>query len=307
MDGTVTDPQGAAVPGAEITVTNASTSATFKAATNERGEWALPAMSAGNYRVSVAAKGFKTVTIDDVGMNAGVPRSVNSTLEIGATTETVVVTGGAELVQTSSATVTSSVQQRQVFELPYNSRGGMDLLVIQPGTQTTGANRSTFINGLPYSAIAVTIDGVNSQDNYYKNGDGFFSLIPVRQDSLEEITLSTSATGADSNAQGAAQVKFTTKGGTNEYHGGVFWQHRNTALNANYYFNSINGQPRNRVILNQGGARAGGPIVKNKLFFFTNYEIYRYHRADLHHPHGHGPRRTERRLHLRLRRRAEDG
>jgi TonB dependent receptor len=113
-------------------------------------------------------------------------------------------------------------------------------------------------------------------DNYYKSGDGFFTTIPVRTDSVEEVTLSTSAAGAESSAQGAAQVKFITRGGTNEFHGGTFWQHRNTALDANYYFNNIDGLPRDRVILNQGGVHVGGPIKKNKLFFFTNFEVYRY-------------------------------
>jgi len=168
------------------------------------------------------------------------------------------------------------VQTRQVLDLPFISRGGMDLLVTQPGVQTGTTNRTSFINGLPLAAMSVTIDGINTQDNYYKNGDGFFTVIPARQDSLEEITVSTSASGVDSNSQGAAQVKFITKGGTNQFHGGSFWQHRNTALNANSYFNNINGLNRNKVILNQGGINIGGPIIKNKLFFFTNYEIYRY-------------------------------
>src|SRR5262249_23629924 len=96
----------------------------------------------------------------------------------------------------------STLQSRQVTDLPLVSRGGMDLLVTQPGVQTGTTGRNSFINGLPLAAIAVTIDGINTQDNYYKNGDGFFTAIPARQDALEEITLSTSATGADANAQG---------------------------------------------------------------------------------------------------------
>ncbi len=276
INGTVVDPQGGAVPGVTVEVLNMDTQLLLKAVTNERGEWVLPGMSAGTYRVSVTALGFKKATVNDVSMNAGVPVTVNLKLEIGDVSETVTVAGAAELVQTTNATVVNTLQTQQVFELPFTSRNGMDLLVTLPGTQTAGTARNSYINGLPLSAISVTMDGINTQDNYYKSGDGFFTLIPARPDSLEEITLSTSAAGADSNAQGAAQVKFVTKGGTNDYHGGVFWQHRNTFLNANSYFNNINGQPRNRVILNQGGVNVGGPILKNRLFFFTNYEIYRY-------------------------------
>src|SRR5262249_19082779 len=123
--------------------------------------------------------------------------------------------------------------------------------------------------------INITMDGINTQDNYYKSGDGFFTLIPARPDSLEEVTLQTSAATADSLGQGAAQIKFITKGGTNEYHGEALWTHRNTYFNANYYFNNINGLPRDRIINNAGGIHVGGPIKRNKLFFFTNYEITR--------------------------------
>jgi hypothetical protein len=276
MDGTVTDPQGSAVVGAEVVVINADNAATYKTTSDERGHWALPSMPAGPYRITVTVKGFRTMIIDNVKVDAGVPSTVNVKLEIGQVSETVSVSAGAEMVQTSTATVSSTIQQSQVLDLPFTSRGGMDLLVTQAGVQTGTTARNSFVNGLPWASMSVTIDGINTQDNYYKNGDGFFTVIPARQDALEEITLTTSAAGVDANAQGAAQVKFVTKGGTNEFHGGAFWQHRNTALDANSYFNNINGLPRNKVILNQGGVRIGGPILKNKLFFFTNYEIYRY-------------------------------
>jgi hypothetical protein len=276
INGTVTDPQGAVVPGAQIEVLNVGTGLAVKTTSNEHGEYTLPGMPAGSYRVSVTAPGFKKVTTSETTMNAGVPLTVNVRLEIGLTTESVVVTGAAEMVQTSSATVSSTVQTKQVVELPYISRGGMDLFISQPGVQTTGANRNSYINGLPLAAINVTIDGINTQDNYYKNGDGFFTVIPAKQDSLQEITLTTSAGSADANSQGAATVRFVTKSGTNQFHGGVFYQHRNTWLNANSYFNNINGQPRNRQIIHQPGGNIGGPIIKNKLVFFTNLEIFRY-------------------------------
>jgi hypothetical protein len=276
LDGTVSDPQGGLVPGAEIVVVNNDNGQILKARTDDRGYWLLPGVPAGSYKVSCSIKGFRTTTLDDVKIDAGVPKTADIKLEVGEITEVVMVNASGELVQTSSATVSSTIQKDQVTDLPLVSRGGMDLLVTQPGVQTGTTNRTSFINGLPLAAISVTIDGINTQDNYYKNGDGFFTVIPARQDSLEEITLTTSAAGADANSQGAATVKFITKGGTNQFHGGAFWQHRNTDLDANSYFNNINGLPRNKVILNQGGFNAGGPIKKNKLLFFTNYEIYRY-------------------------------
>jgi hypothetical protein len=276
LDGTVTDPQSASIAGASVQVTNAENGQTFKAATDDRGHWVVAAVPAGLYRVVVGMKGFRTTTIEGVKIDAGVAATVNAKLEIGAVTETVDVSAGAELVQTADASVNTTLQGRQIIELPFTSRSALELLVTQPGTQTGTTARNSLINGLPDAAINITTDGINTQDNYYKSGDGFFTLIPVRPDSVEEVTMTTSAASADSLGQGAAQVKFVTRGGTNNFHGGVFWQHRNTALDANYYFNNINGQPRDRLILNQGGAHVGGPIKKNKLFFFTNYEIFRY-------------------------------
>src|SRR5262249_58790610 len=128
--------------------------------------------------VTVSIKGFRTSNIDGVKLDAGVPKTVNVKLEVGSVAETVEVTASGELVQATSATISSTVQQRQVQDLPFISRGGMDLLVTQPGVQTGTTNRSSFINGLPLAAISVTLDGINVQDNYYKNGDGFFSQVP---------------------------------------------------------------------------------------------------------------------------------
>jgi hypothetical protein len=275
LDGTVTDPQGAAVVGAQVEVVNVATGQVVRTVTDVSGHWALPSMAAATYRITVTKEGFRTAVLASVVMNAGVPATANTKLEIGQLTETIEVTAGAEIVQATSASVSSTLTGRQVFELPFTSRNALELLVTQPGTQTPGAARSSSINGLPRGALNITIDGMNSQDNYYKSGDGFFSYIYTPTDSIEEVTMSTSAAGADSLGQGAAQVKFVTKGGTNNWRGGAFWQHRNTWFNSNYYFNNINGQPRDRIILNQGGVHAGGPILKDRLFIFANWELYR--------------------------------
>ncbi len=276
LNGNVTDPQGSLVPGAQIEVLNVDTGQVFKAVTNEHGEWLLAGMQAATYRVTVVAPGFSKELLNDAVMHAGVPLTVNAKLEVGAITETVSVTTGADLLQTTNATLATTVQTQQVTDLPYISRGGMDLFISQPGVQTTAANRNSTINGLPLAALNVTLDGINVQTNTSKDTDGFFSLIPVRQDSLEEITLTTSASGADANSQGAATVRFVTKSGTNQFHGALFEQVRNTDLNSNSYFNNINGLARNREIINQFGGNLGGPIIKNKLLFFTNLEFFRY-------------------------------
>jgi hypothetical protein len=276
LDGIVTDPQGALVVGASVQVTHTETSQSFRTASDERGRWVIPSMAAGVYRVSISMKGFRNLAIENVKIDAGVPTTVNGVLEVGAVTETVEVSAGASMVQSTTATVSSTLQGRQVTDLPFTSRNALELIVNQPGTQTNTTARGSFINGLPLSAINITTDGINTQDNFGKSNDGFFTLIPVKTDSVEEVTLSGAAAGADSIGQGAGTVKFVTKGGTNQFHGGAFWQHRNTVFNANYYFNTIDGLPRDTVVLNQLGVHVGGPIKKNKLFFFTNFEVFRF-------------------------------
>lgn len=282
MDGTVTDPQGAVVPGATVTVVNLNTGATFNATTDEHGQWILPSMPQATYRVSASANGFRTSVIEHITMDAGVPVTVNTKLEVGAVSETIEVTGAQELVQADTATVDNSLEHRQMTELPTITRGGLDMIMSMPGIQSGSTDRSSTIDGLPSGAMSITVDGLNTQDQLLKSstGSSYFTYIPIQQDSVEQVVLTTAAAGADATGEGAAQVKFVTRSGTNEFHGGAFWQNRNTDLDANYYFNTINHLPRNIIQLNQYGFHVGGPIripkvvdLRNKLFFFTNVEF----------------------------------
>ncbi len=166
-----------------------------------------------------------------------------------------------------------------------------------PGTATVGAPRRSSINGLPKGSLAITIDGVDVQDNLLRSSDGYFTYVRPRVDAIEEVTVSTSNPGAESSGDGAVQIKFVTKRGNNLYRGGLYWQHRNTALNANYWYNNRDLAPdpvtgkaeRNKIILNQYGGTFGGPLPfpgfgegtpfihsgKDRAFFFVNYEEYR--------------------------------
>ena len=282
MNGSVTDPTGAAVPGAEVQATQTDTNLVLKVTTNGQGEFAIPSVPAGPYQIVVTKSGFKTATVSNIHVESGVPATVPVKLEVGQTSESVTVTAGAEIVQATSAEVTSTLSGRQVVDLPFATRNAVELMVTQPGTSTPTNPRSSTINGLPKGSINITIDGMNSQDNMLKSSDGFFSYIMPSVDSLEEVNLTTSAAGVDSTSQGGAQIKFVTRSGTNTWHGGAFYQVRNTALDANYYFNNETynsktgvGTPRDIIHLRQYGGHLGGPILKNKLFFFGNVEIYR--------------------------------
>ncbi|MBZ5620146.1 MAG: TonB-dependent receptor [Acidobacteriia bacterium] len=275
LEGTVTDSQGASVPGAQIKVVNRETGQTLNAVADDKGLWALPSMPSATYTVTISHPGFKTENVDNVKVDAGVPASVNTTLQVGALTETVEVSAGAEVLQTQTATVSSTLVGRQLHELPFTSRNLTELIVTQPGSATPGVPRSTSVYGLPQAALNVTLDGLNIQDNSNKSSDGFFNAIFPRADTVEEMTVSSASAGADSNAEGAYQVKMVTRSGSNDWHGGLFEQHRNQDLNANYYFNNINSQPRDHIVFNQFGGQVGGPIKRNKLFFFAAFEGFR--------------------------------
>jgi hypothetical protein len=278
LDGLVTDAQGALVPKVEILVTNTLTTQTFKTVTDSKGHWAVPSLPTATYSVTATAPGFKKITKDGISLDAGIPATVNLALEVGSVSETVEVTGAAEVVQATSGTVSSDLTGRQVSDLPIPSRNATDLIVTLPGTQSPGGPRNTTFDGLPQATINMTLDGVNIQDNSNKSGSGgaFYPIVYPRTDAIEEVSVTSAASGAESLGEGAIQVKFVTKSGTNQWRGGAFIQERNTFFDANTYFNNIDGLTRDRIILHQWGAHIGGPIKKNKVFIFFNYEIFRF-------------------------------
>ncbi len=275
ITGTVTDQTGASVPGAEVSIVNTATDAKFKTTTSDHGDYTVPSLLAGTYTVTVSKTGFKLESTSGVVVNAGITATANIKLEVGQATETIAVSAGAEILQTANAELSSTLTSRQVQDLPFATRNAVELLVTQAGAQTPTNPRSSSINGLPKGALNITIDGMNTQDNMLKSSDGFFSYINPSVDSIEEVTLTTSAGGVDSTSQGGAQIKFVTRSGTNQFHGGSFYQLRNTFFDANYYYNNEQGLPRDVIKLRQGGGHLGGPIKKDKLFFFGNYENFR--------------------------------
>jgi hypothetical protein len=275
LDGTVTDPQGASVPGAQVEVVQTATGQNFHAVTDDKGYWALPSLQTGGYKVTVTHTGFRSATNGNVTLDAGVPATVKVTLEVGAATETVEVTAGAEIVQSTSATVSSTLQGGQINDLPFTSHNVTELIASQPGTQSADGVRYATINGLPQTTINITIDGINVQDNATKsNPDAIFSAVQARTQAIEEMTMSTAAANADSSGEGAVQIKFVTKGGSNQFHGGLYETNRNSYFEACYFFNCLQHIAKDQINLNEYGFTIGGPVVKNKLFFFESFEFF---------------------------------
>jgi hypothetical protein len=194
--------------------------------------WHLHGNGPGNLRAS------KKAVVTDVKVDVATPATVNITLEVGSAEEVVTVVGGGEVLQTQTATVGTTLTGRQITDIPTASRDALDLVLGLPGTTTVGRPRQSSVNGLPKGALNITIDGLNVQDNLLKSNDGFFTYIRPRTDSISEVTTSTSNPGAESSGEGAFQIKFTTQGGGNQYHGGGYWYYRTPGLNANYWFNN---------------------------------------------------------------------
>jgi Carboxypeptidase regulatory-like domain len=275
LNGTVTDSQGATVPGAQVEVVQTATGQLLRTTTDEKGEWALPSMQTGTYKVTVTHAGFKTVTNENVTLDAGVPATVNVTLEVGAANETVEVTAGAEIIQSSSATVSAVLQGRQINDLPFTSHNVTELIATQPGTQNADGVRYATINGLPQPTINITIDGINVQDNSTKsNPDAVFNAVQPRTQAIEEMNLTTAAANADSTGEGAVQMKFVTKSGSNTFHGGLYETNRNSYFEGCYFFNCLQHIAKDQINLNEYGFTIGGPVVKNKLFFFESFEFF---------------------------------
>ncbi len=306
LSGTITDPNGAVVSGASIVVRNTATGTESNAVTTGQGAYIVPSLGVGVYTVTVTARGFKAVTVEGIKIDAGIPATANVTLEIGAASETVVVQGGIEMMQSQTANISTTVQSNQVLNLPLVSRNPVNFVTQMTGVNTPRDNRNSTINGLPESAIDITLDGINVQDNFNKTGDGLFVRVAPSLDSIEEVSVSTATPEASGGAMGAVQVKFVTRQGGNEFHGSLYEYHRNTALNSAYWFTNRDATPYNvelaqpcdgvraqydpkkcnarraANLFNQFGGRLGGPIRipglfngKNRAFFFVNYEEFR--------------------------------
>jgi hypothetical protein len=212
LSGAVTDPTGAVVPGAEVKVKNNSTGGEFKAQTAGNGTFHVPAVASGAYTVTVTAPGFKQIVVTDVKVDAATPATVNLILEVGAQTESVVIQGAGEVLQTQSANISTTITGRQITELPFTSRDALDLVLLLPGTSTPGRPRTSTVNGLPKGSLNISMDGLNIQDNTLKSSDGFFTYIRPRIDAIDEVTLSTATPGAESSGR-PAEVPQDSQGG----------------------------------------------------------------------------------------------
>ena len=284
LSGTVVDSSGGVIPGANVKIRNNGTGEEVNTVSGSDGGFSAPSLSGGTYTVTVTLMGFKTATLNSVTLMAAVPATVKVTLQVGALEENVTVVGDSALVvQTQSPSIATNLTGTQITSLPLTSRNALDSLTSLPGFSTSGTARNSSVSGLPRSSINITLDGMNIQDNYLKSSDGYFARLTPLLDSVEEVTVTTAGNTADATGQGSVQVKFVTKSGTNSFTGTAYEYLRHDWLNANDWFRNrdlpadpATGKAPKPALRNyQQGVAIGGPINRNKAFFFFNYEEQR--------------------------------
>ena len=259
LSGVVVDAAGGVIPGASVVVLNKATGEKFELTSNEAGAFAVPGIAVGTYTVTVTLQSFKTAVISDVRIVTGTAANVRATMELGALSETVQVSSRAELVQSQSPSVASTLVAEQLNEVPLASRNALYALNMLPGVQYgSGAGpRAAGINGLPNNTVNITIDGVQT-GNMLQSTDGFFSMVTPRLDAVEEITITGAVPGSGSGP-GSVQVQFATRSGTNRFDGSAYHYWKQPDFNSNYYFNKVNNLPKNQVVAHQYRLPPGRP------------------------------------------------
>lgn len=265
LNGTVTDASGAAIPGATATLSEQGTGAERTAQTNDRGFYQFLQIPPGKYDLVVEMEGFSTEVVTSIELLVGTPATANIALEVGAVSEVVTVEADAVTLNTTDATVGNAFNETKVRQLPLLTRNVVELMSLQTGVNQTGE-----VLGARKDQNNVTLDGVDVNDQ--QSPEPFGSVLPVPLDSVQEFRVTTGGGNADLGRSSGGQVSLITKSGTNEFHGSLYEFHRNTVTAANTFFNNLSGVEREKLIRNQYGFSVGGPIVKNRAFFFLNYE-----------------------------------
>ncbi|HVQ38591.1 MAG TPA: carboxypeptidase-like regulatory domain-containing protein, partial [Pyrinomonadaceae bacterium] len=296
VKGIVRDQQDNVVAGATVILSNAERNFSRTQTTTENGYYTFADVPPGTYQIEVEAAGFKKVAVASVTAMVDTPLDVDVKLEIGAVTEIVnVVSSNDAPLNTTDATIGTTFESRRISELPLNARNVVGLLSLQPGVTRLGE-----VNGGRRDQANIMLDGVDVNEQQsgldIVTGDAFASVLRITPDSVQEFRVTTSVPNANLGRSSGAQVSLVTKSGTNEFHGSLYWFHRNTVTTANDYFNKAAGRytqgvaeddaivaagvaqygeikvPRPKLLRNIFGGSVGGPIIKDRLFFFYNYE-----------------------------------
>ncbi len=292
LHGVVTDNTGAAIAGAKVILSNPSSGLHRETSAGSTGEYEFVGLPPGRYVLTVEMANFRKYEQTNLQLLVNTPGTSNVKLEIGTTVQTVEVSAQSEALNTTDASLGNAFSEYQIKELPLEAGNVPELLSLQAGVAYTGNRpdinkdtdtRSGAVNGARSDQSNITLDGVDVNSDL--KGYAFTSVLPITQDSVQEFRVTTSNYNADEGRSSGAQVSLVTKSGTNNFHGSLFESHRNTATSANDYFiklAELQGGESNtppKLLRNNFGGSLGGPIKKDRLFFFVNYEGHRQREA----------------------------
>ena len=283
LSGTVGDPTGAAIPGAAITLTNTETNAVREQSTDEAGRYSFSGLQPGPYKLRASKTGFADISVQNLRLLVSTPATVNLAFEkVGAVQQTIEVSAEALQLNTVDATLGNSFGTRPITQLPLEGRRVDRLLSLQPGITWIGdsdvvnggsaqaTDRNGSVNGGRSDQTNITLDGVDI--NNQQSRDPFQGALRVTLDSVQEFRVTTTNANADSSRGSGAQITLVTRSGNNQLHGALYEYLRNKKTNANTFFNNSSSLPTPKLNRNTYGGRIGGPIKKDKLFYFLNFE-----------------------------------
>src|SRR5437870_4099396 len=269
LSGTVYDSSGAVVAGATATAVNDATGVPLRQTTNSAGLYAFPSVGVGSYTLTVEMAGFKTVRRAGIRLVVGTPTTENVTLELGDTREVVKVEASAAPINTATATLGNVIEHQAVASLPLNGRNPLNLIVLEPGVaQRSGT--TIVANGTRSMAGNVTIDGIEA--NEASNPVPTNNVFRINPDNVEEFKVTTSNPTPEEGKNSGLNVSIATRSGTNDFHFSAIDYFRNSVLNANEYYANAQGNPRTNIHSNQYGFDVGGPIKRNKTFFYGAWQ-----------------------------------
>src|SRR6266403_518895 len=277
ISGNITDTSGALVGGAEVTVRNLETNLLRTTLSSNTGHYSVTELPVGTYEITVKEANFKTFRATGIALTVAQTLTLNAALQVGSVNEAVEVTaGGAADVDLETAQVSNLVDQKQMQDLPLITRDPYSLVLLSPGTsQTDSPNGGFSVNGARDRNNNFLLDGVDNNDTSVPGGQG--GVLSANPDSTQEFRVITDNFNAEYGRNTGAIIDVVTKSGTNSFHGGAYYFGRwNGFGGARDWFNRTGAGPQNPYVRNQFGYTIGGPIIKNKTFFFFNHELQRF-------------------------------
>ena len=286
LNGVVRDTTGAVLPGVSITLRNVDTGLNRSTATDDAGRWAIPALPVGNYEITYELTGFKKLVHSGVAVEAAVPRTAEARLEVSGGSETVNVTSDALLVTPNTASTFRQINAQELLQVPTSTRSFTHLLSAEAGISadlppvlTNGnGNISPSVNGTRTTSTSLQFNGIDAT-NLSSNEGSLTDNIAPAPETLQEVKLQTSLYDASTGRSGGGNFQLITRNGTNSLHGSAYWYVQNEVFNANDFFYNKDRIDRPRARRNEGGFSVGGPVIKDKVFFFGGYQRTQAHTA----------------------------